>query len=52
MGYVFLNLRIDDNSMEIHHKDRNRTNNKLTNLELLPMELHRGVGNFNLNHNK
>ena len=52
MGYVFLNLNVNDSNMEIHHKDGDRTNNKLTNLELLPMNLHRGAGNFNLNHNK
>lgn len=35
---------------EVHHKDGNRTNNKLSNLEILTFEEHRGKGNFPKNH--
>lgn len=35
---------------EVHHKDGNRANNKLSNLEILTFEEHRGKGNFSKNH--
>ena len=37
-------------NMEVHHKDGDRTNNKVNNLAILTMEKHRGKGNFNKNH--
>lgn len=41
----------DVNNMEIHHKDRNRLNNKVENLEILSFDEHRGKGNFKTIHN-
>lgn len=40
----------DITNKEVHHKDGNRTNNKLSNLEILTFEEHRGKGNFTKNH--
>lgn len=39
------------NNMEVHHKDNNRLNNNLNNLQIMTLEEHRGFGNFNKNHN-
>ena len=36
--------------MEVHHIDRNRSNNKVDNLKILSMNEHRGKGNFRKNH--
>jgi hypothetical protein len=35
---------------EVHHKDGNRLNNKLSNLEILTFDEHRGKGERNKNH--
>lgn len=51
MGYVFLNLPLYDSSYEIHHIDRDRSNNRLDNLVVMSFEEHRGKGNFTKNHN-
>lgn len=40
----------DIKDKEVHHKDGNRTNNKLSNLEILTFEEHRGKGNYLKNH--
>lgn len=40
----------DIENKEVHHKDGNRTNNKLSNLEILTFEEHRGKGNYLKNH--
>ena len=36
--------------MEVHHIDGNRLNNKVDNLKILPMNEHRGKGNYIKNH--
>ena len=36
--------------MEVHHKDNNRKNNNVDNLEVLSFEDHRGVGNHTQRH--
>lgn len=38
-------------NMEVHHKDRNRLNNKADNLEIMSFYEHRGKGMFNKTHN-
>ena len=40
----------DVTGKEVHHKDRDRTNNKISNLEILTKEEHRGKGNFRKHH--
>ena len=40
----------DIKGKEVHHKDGNRSNNKLSNLEILTFEEHRGKGNYLKNH--
>ena len=40
----------DITNKEIHHKDGNRSNNKLSNLEILSFKEHRGKNNFVKNH--
>lgn len=35
---------------EVHHKNQNRIDNRLENLEILTFEEHRGKGNFTKNH--
>lgn len=40
----------DVTDKEVHHKDGNRSNNSLSNLEILTLEEHRGKGNFIKNH--
>lgn len=40
----------DIKDKEVHHKDGNRTNNKISNLEILTFEEHRGKGNYLKNH--
>ena len=50
MGYVFLGIRTSDE--EIHHIDRDRTNNRLSNLQALTKEEHRGKNNFSKLHKK
>lgn len=39
-------------NMEVHHKDGNRKNNNLDNLEILTFEEHRGKENHRNNHYK
>lgn len=36
---------------EVHHKDQNRLNNHVDNLQILTFEEHRGKGHFKDNHN-
>ena len=48
MGYVFMGLK---EGQEVHHKDQDRKNNKLGNLECLSFDQHRGKNHFTSNHN-
>ena len=40
----------DVTGKEVHHKDNDRTNNCVSNLEVLTFEEHRGVGHHKKNH--
>ena len=42
----------DITNKEVHHKDCNRLNNNLENLQILSFEEHRGYQNFKINHTK
>lgn len=48
---VVANTFIDDvKGMEVHHKDSDRTNNSVENLEVLSFEDHRGKGQHAIRH--
>ena len=40
----------DIENKEVHHKNQNRSDNRLENLEILTFEEHRGIGNYLKNH--
>lgn len=41
----------DIKDKEVHHIDRDRTNNKVENLKIMTFEEHRGKENYKINHN-